>query len=424
MKKSLILGAAALATIALAPAAQAAEVTLGGCRIISPIAEDSTLIDNNALDDRALWASRLQLNLDAKISDKTSVHYTWRPVGNTWDVQGMAAANADNDSVMRLWAETEFYGVGVKAGDMPLSVNDGLLLKDTGGSYGTILLSKSFGDMTVVGMNIRVENQSTSALADSDDDQTDVYGLSLLGKAGNINYQVTWAHAEVDAGSTVGTTGTTTGAADDDWFAVTAGTEMSGIKLVGTVIWETGVDMATATTTNALGQLDDSGVMAALKLSGKSGFGSYKGYAFYAGEDYTHPHSAGGQGMDSRPSWSTAWDAGVGSRGLFETWAGSSETVATNNQASQDENMWGLGGTLAVKAGAWTISPALDYASIVESNTATTLSAVGGSLTASTTLDEGTTLSFFAIGLDPQDDNGGTTAENMHTVGAQLRVNF
>ena len=425
MKKSLILGAAAMmAVVAAAPQAEAAEVKLGGYYIFRVIDEDATLADTAGSDELSGWRQRLQLNLSAKISDKTSAHFQWRPTGSTSTVQGASAdVSGTSWDVKRLWAETEMYGLGLKVGNLPLSINDGLLFKDAGGSFGSIVVSKSFGDVTLVGLNVRVTEGAVSG-ANADSDNVDVYGLSLLGKAGKLNYQLTWAHMDGDANNAV-----TAVDMDNDWIALTAGGKMGSVKLTGTVIWENGLDFSNA----ASAQTTDSGVMAALKLDGKTGFGGWKGYAFYSSEDFSHPQAStlGGasNSATNRSSWSTAWDGGVGSRGpgLFEAWAldsAASKTVV----ASKDQNMWGLGATLSIKAGAWTIAPALDYASFVEDNVAgagkvNSDSAWGGSITASTKLDEGTTFSMFAIGLNPSDDVSGTTNE-MHTVGAQLKVKF
>ncbi|MBF0448600.1 MAG: hypothetical protein HQL67_10390 [Magnetococcales bacterium] len=451
MKKSLVLGAAALAAVAAAPQADAADVKLGGYYQIRFTDADLTLSDVGNPDDTQVWQQRIHLNLDAKISDKTSVHYQWRPLGSSDVVEGANQSDASNGStdedIKRLWMETEMYGVGVKAGNMPLSINDSLLFKDDGGSYGTVLLAKSFGDVTVVGLNVRADEGASA----TNDDEADVYGLSLLGKVGNINYQLTWAHLDVDANyvaaaataavtnaSTAATGATVTvvtaaGAAtllgadvDDDWLALTMGTEVSGIKLTGTLIWESGLD-ATGSILAGPNQMTGDGLLAAVRASGKTGFGGWNGYAFYAGEDFTHPMSF--TGNRNYEEWSPTWQqGGAGGTNLMQDWATS---VGGGSGNEHVENMWAVGLGMSVKAGAWTIKPYIDYAAIVDdtpNNGAllTSDSALGGSLIATTSLDEGTTFSLIAKGVNPSETTtaAANAVENMHSLQAEFTVKF
>ena len=433
MKKSLILGAAAMAALSFAPQADAADVKFSGYYQLRFSDADTTLTDTAGTDETQAWFHRLQLNMDAKISEKTSVHLQTRPVNGSAGVDGAnlgTVADSTGFQVKQLWMETEMYGVGVKGGNMPLNINDKLLFKDDGGSYGTLLISKSFGDMTVVGLNVRVDEGAISGgTADSDD--ADIYGLSLLGKAANINYQLTWAHMDLDQNFTTTTAingvaaGSTPGDSDDDWFALTVGTEMEGVKLTGSLIWETGFDV----NNGGDNQLTDGGMLLALRANGKTGFGGWSGYAFHAGEDFTHPQESFGRAAvagtarnaeDFSPTWR---QGGAGGTSLLETW------VRSTGNAGNLQNVWGLGAGVSVNAGAWTLKPYVDYAAIVEDNIAgvqsVSDSAWGGTLIATTTLDEGTSFSLIGKYVSPSDDDLGVVdVQDMHALQAEFKVKF
>ena len=446
MKKSLVLGAAALASlVAAAPQAEAADVKLSGYYQIRFTDADQTLTDSAIVDEYNGWHQRVQLDLDAKISDKTSAHLHMRPLGSSDIVTGSNSSDAQDDTtngnldIKRAWMETEMYGVAVKAGNMPLNVNDKMLFKDDGGSFGTLLLAKSFGDITVVGLQVQVYDDSSNGASTSDDDEADIYGLSILGKAANVNYQLTWAHLDV---GTSGTTPVAVSIADsnNDWIALTLGTELSGINLTATGIYEAGHDQTGVTS----GQLADSDFMLGLRAKGKTGFGGWSSYAFYAGEDFNHPletYTTNKNAQDFSPTWRRG---GAGSVDLVNTWAGSaslspvSTAAATTNGASgyadNMQNMWGVGLGLTVKAGSWTVNPNIDYVAIVEDmvggvDTTSSESAVAGSLIATTKLDEGTTFSLIGTYLKASDDD--TTAdgvngdvEDMHGIQAEFKVKF
>ncbi len=430
MKKSLILGATAMVALAIVPQAEAAEVKIGGHYTMRFQDTDITLTDTEGVDEEQGWFHRMQLNLDATVSEKTHAHLQFRPVDGVTEGEN---TNVDAKwHIKRVWMETEMYGVGIKAGNMPMNMHDKILYKDVGGSMAAVVVSKTFGNMTLLGMNVRVDEGKTTD-TDADNDEIDLYGVSILGKAAKINYQTTWFHKEINENATI-TTGKNNLSpgtdVDNDWAALTLGTNLSGVKLTGTVIWESGYDFddgIAPTGTSTLDQLNGSGVLAALRVAGKTGFGGWKSYGFYSSEDFTHPlnsNSNDNKNNSNATGMSLAWDQGnVNGRDLLKTWA-------TNSNADQLENVWGVGAGLSVKAGSWTISPAIDYASIVEDDVnggkqSISDSAWGGSIVASTKLDEGTTFSLIAIGVDPSDNDGTTDdVENMHSVQAEFKVKF
>jgi hypothetical protein len=382
---------------------------------------------NDATDNQSGWFQRMQIDIDAKISDKTSAHLHTRTLGSSDTIEGANSDNAqDADSAMdvkRVWMETEMYGVGVKIGNMPLSINDKILFKDDGGSYGTTLLAKSFGDMTVVGLNVRVSEGATSA-GNANTDQADIYGLSLLGKAGNVNYQLTWAHLDIDDNFLAPAVADST----NNWGAISIGTDLGSVALHGTAIYESGHSGGTANT-----QRDGSDFMGALRLSGKTGFGGWKAYGVYAGEDFSHPQSTYVSAVRTAPDFSPTWrQGGPGGVSLMETWA-KGAGIGTTTHLMQ--NMWAVGVGASVKAGAWTISPSVDYAAVVEENvggddTTDSASAWGGTLSAKTSLDEGTTFALIGKYVKPSDDDGQdigvavTDVEPMHSLQAEFKVKF
>ncbi|MBF0358256.1 MAG: hypothetical protein HQL70_06580 [Magnetococcales bacterium] len=427
MKKSLILGAAAMAALVAVPQADAAEVDLGGYYMMRYTDSDATLTDtvtnNDATDDQSGWFQRMQLDVDAKISDKTSAHIHMRPMGSSDAIQGANDSDAgDSLDIKRVWMETEMYGVGIKIGNMPLSINDKILFKDDGGSYGTTLLAKSFGDMTVVGLNVRVSEGLTST-GNADTDQADIYGLSLVGKAGNVNYQLTWAHLDIDDNFANAAVADST----NNWGALSVGTDLGGVNLHGTAIWEGGHSGGTADT-----QRDGSDFLAALRLNGKTGFGGWKAYGVYAGEDFSHPQSTYYTSARTTPDFSPTWrQGGPGGVSLLETWA---KGAGTGTTTALMQNMWAVGAGVDVKAGAWTISPSVDYAAVVEksvggTDTTDSASAWGGTLSAKTSLDEGTTFALIGKYVAPSDDDAvaqdaNGDVEDMHSLQAEFKVKF
>jgi hypothetical protein len=307
---------------------------------------------------------------------------------------------------------------------MPFNMHDQLLYKDSGGSLDAIMLSKSFGGITVLLGDIKALDPAASDGATgvgNENDATDHYLGSVLGKAGSVNYQVTYVHQDSGDQATTYTANT-----DNNWVAATLGTNLGGVKMTLTGIWESGLN---GTGVVAGSQLEESGGYGALKVSGKTGFGGWNGYGFYSSEDYNHPLYQGGGGGHA-PGFSTAWDqGGVAGRDLLQDfWTGATNA---NNNATQMENVWGVGLGLTVKAGAWTIKPQVDYAALVEDNVGGAALAASddvwaGSLVATTKLDAGTTFSLIAIGATPG-ENGTQTAEtvtDMHSLQAEFKVKF
>lgn len=459
MKKSFVLGAAALAAMAVAPnLADAGEVKMGGYYMFRMIGSDDTpQKDTNTstlADDANYWAHRLQLNMDFIASPKTHAHMVTRVIDSV-PVEGADSALADGSSVTtantaaadtlwdirQAWLETEAWGVGLKVGNMPISLHDSILVGVDTSSFGTIMLSKSFGDITLVGANVRVDEDNTgnntaaaklssTAGNGSDEDDEDVYVLSLLGKASGINYQTTVAYYDAGKNSTSSTL--TTGGAgmdtDDLWLGLTVGGEFGGVDLTGTVLYENGADNINVTTSAWNKQLEGDDFLVALRAKGKTGFGGWNAYGFYAGEDF-NSITAGNAG------WSPTWDeGGPGAEDLFTT------LFAANTGTTTDmtRNMWGIGAGLSLNAGGWTIAPSLDYASAVEDiitysngtlNTPVDYdSAWGGALTLSTDIDKGTTLALGASFADPDSGpgNNGTTeaADTMHFLHASVKMKF
>ncbi|MBF0440202.1 MAG: hypothetical protein HQL93_13945 [Magnetococcales bacterium] len=454
MKKSILLGTAALAAVALAApqAADAGETKIGGYYQFRMASMDNTPGDAAGDENANYWAQRLQLNVDMKASDKSHAHLVTRVLDNN-TVQGNDAtlavgttATTANWQVRQLWLETEAWGVGLKVGNMPVALNDGILVDHDVTSYGTILLSKNFGGVTVIGADVKVaEGSAMTVGVNANHMDTDLYVLSALGKVNSIDYQVTGAYLHEDnsvtavaANPVLGTVGnglgakTGTGSVNDGWLALTLGGQIQGIDLTGTAIYETGMSNVTNDS-----QLDDSGVLLALRGKGKTGFGGWNAYAFYGSEDYTAPVAGGDQ-----PHWSPTWDSGgAGAHDLMERalsstlGGGANGAAATTNIATDVSNMWGVGAGLAINAGAWTIKPSLDYARLVEetitngvAGAAPYRSAWGGTLGFSTKIQEGTTLDLSGTWVDPNRSNNavGTAAteDTMHYLQASVKMDF
>ncbi len=433
MKKSLLLGAAAMAAaVVAAPQAEAADVKVGGYYMIRFQDHDLTIdraADNATGVGSERWVHRAQINVAAKVSDKTSAHVQARFVDDVLDGQAYntSSANGSGNSVdiMRAWMETEMYGVGIKAGSIPINMHDKLLFKDSGGSIDALMLSKSFGGVTVLLGDILAEDNTSG----TEDAATNIYLASVMGKAASVNWQVTYAHQMTGDNPVIGGYQRDT---DNDWVAATIGTEMAGIKMSLTGIWEAGLDDYT----NSNKQLEDEGGYGALKISGKTGFGGWNAYGFYASEDYSHPlYQDGGTPRSGHaPGFSTAWDqGGAGGTDLLQDfWVDNGTGTTGNGNASQMENVWGVGVGLTVKAGSWTIKPQVDYAALVEDNvtggngTASSDAVWAGSLTATTKLDEGTTFSVIAIGASPEENGVQATGEvtDIRSLQAEFKVKF
>ena len=439
MKKSLILGAAAMAALVAVPQANAADVKVGGYYMMRAVNQDTTILEDNTKDDTQGWFQRVQLNIDAKISDKTSAHLHTRILGTSDTIEGGTAVNAqDSDGAMdvkRAWMETEVMGVTVKAGNMPLSINDKLLFKDDGGSFGTILLAKSFGSVTVVALNVRGdEGETTGVNADSDD--ANIYGLSLIGKASNLSYQLTWAHLNVEddygytaataesygtssdgttvtATTTAATTESRSGIADstNNWVALTVGADMGGLKLTGTGIYETGHSQD-----GVSGDAADGGFMGALRVKGKTGFGGWNAYGFYAAESFNHPVESYTSSRVNQGFSKTWFQGGPGGTVVMESWA--------NNGSGNLENVMGAGVGLNVKAGSWSVKPAVDFATVVDDAGIASKSAYGGSLYLTTALDKGASFSLVGIYVKPTDDSATDDIGAMQALQSEFKVAF
>ncbi|MBF0341941.1 MAG: hypothetical protein HQL95_13420 [Magnetococcales bacterium] len=473
MKKSILLGAAALAAIALAApqSADAGEVKIGGYYQFRMVSTDNTPGDVAYDENAQFWAQRLQLNVDMKASEKSHAHMVTRVLDNN-TVSGAdytlpvgTTSTAANWQVRQLWLETEAWGVGVKLGSMPIAMNDGMLFDHDVTSYGTILLAKNFGGVTVVGADVKVaegSGQSVSTTAGAaiantgtaNHSDADFYVLSALGKYNAVDYQLTAAYLNAQtrvAGFTaLGVANATDpfGGANglgaktnvnqgnhDLWLAATLGGQIEGIDLTGTLIYEAGMSNVTQDS-----QLENSGFMAGLRAKGKTGFGGWNGYAFYGSKDFTAATPRGNE-----THWSSTWDSGgPGAQDLMAralSFSGSNSGTATANNvtvngggnatSTSQSNLWGIGAGLTVNAGAWTIKPSLDYAHVVEDNittgvagTSTYNSALGGTLGFSTKIQENTTLDLSGTWVDPNARVSGTSESLMHYLQASVKMDF
>ncbi|NGZ27287.1 MAG: hypothetical protein G8345_10425 [Magnetococcales bacterium] len=499
MKKSILLGAAALAAVTFAgAAAEAGEVKIGGYYMFRLINADSNVVEENAdggaagADNLDLWSHRLQLNLDMKASEKSHAHARIRVIdsqavsgadtgsrtgllgednhGNGTGAGGVNGNDALDWDVKQLWLETEAWGVGVKVGEMPVSLNDNILVNHDTTSFGTIMLSKSFGDITVVGAVVKVSEENISGMsafnaggvdlnndvytADAGEvaavaadkgagkDDVDLYALSLLGKGMGINYQATLAYLKAQSDSNVANA-LTTNANDglsDWWLALTLNSTVAGIDLTGTLIYEAGMsNVPNLAAGNAVTkQFEEGDFLVALRAKGKTGFGGWNAYAFYAGEDFTNI-------SNTTPMWSETWDnGGPHAQDLMNNaFAANTVGLGTGNNAytSPTENVWGVGAGLTVNAGGWTIRPMLDYGHVVDSNLDNVVgdevrveSAWGGSLIVSTPIQQDTVLSLSAQYVKPNLTTAGGAAlcvsgttsceDAMHQLMADIKMTF
>lgn len=491
MKKSILLGAAALAAMTFAgPSADAGEVKFGGYYMFRVVNADDNVTDEGSngvgagADDMNLWSHRLQMNVDMKASEKSHAHMRVRVIDsqavsgadvgkrtgvlsddNNANGTGAGATGNDLDwDIRQLWLETEAWGVGVKVGEMPLSLNDKILVNNDTTSFGTILLSKTFGDVTVVGAAVKVQENNIGGAAGyfsanagannsgtpygASDDDIDLYALSLLGKAMNINYQATVAYLNAGSDSDIGNAGVvditrSNGDTDNWWLALTLNSQVSGIDLTGTIIYDAGFDNAFTYSDFRNGrvgssliaaQLEESDFLLALRASGKTGFGGWNAYGFYAGEDFTNIST-------STAEFSPTWDmSGPHGRDLmnlvYETY--------NNGLSGGTENVWGIGAGLAINAGGWTIKPHLDYSQTVEENLdgsngvgdvadVNIDSAWGGTLILSTPIQQDTVLSLTGQYVDVDLTNGGkarlcavgnSCEDSMHQLMADIKMTF
>lgn len=457
MKKSILLGAAALAAMAIAApkAADAGETKIGGNYTFRMVNMDNTPTDVAGEKTASFMAQRLQLNMDFKANAKSQVHMVTRVLDSNIvqgadfrEVAGNApATNATvvGDSswnIRQLWMETEAWGVLVQAGNMPLAMNDGILIDNDTTSFGTFQLSKTFGPATLVGGLIKYSenNAAVTTTAAAANQDIDLWSLSVLGKANNINYQVSGLYLNQEKNVAVPAfnwTGNGLGpvvnnlnnSVTDGWLALTLGTQVAGIDLTGTAIYETGMTNVTNES-----QLAKSGALGALRIKGKTGFGGWNGYGFYSSKNFTAAYPGGNQAR-----WSPTWDAGgPGSVDLMESAltgnpGDTMPTAASTRMATDTSNMWGTGIGAAINAGAWTIKPSLDYARVVQDNIVTPVaasnavayrSAWGGTLGFSTKIQEATTLDLSGTWVKPNARVTGTNASNMHYLQASVKLDF
>ncbi|MEO5364364.1 MAG: hypothetical protein H7838_12165 [Magnetococcus sp. DMHC-8] len=499
MKKSLVLGAAALATLVMAAPqdSKAGEIKVGGYYMFRMQDADSTVSKEGVgVDTLRAWSQRVQLNTDFIQDKSTHAHLVVRVLDSsnvsgidstingsagssgvaygTNGVLGSANPNSSAWNVRKAWMETDLWGVGLKVGVMPAALNDNILLNNDDTGYAAIKLSKTFGDVTAVLANLRVDTGNlgtcsnnangaasgsctgTSPSVDpvtginsgygSNNDNENLYALALFGKVDAVNYGVTGAYLYADRDSvlarTVGTPGTTI---TDGWLALTLNTNLAGmVDVTGTGIWETGARGVSATTMSAATgtgiaskRVDGSGGLAALRLKGDlagiSKGSTWRAYGVYASENFT--------AITSRnPVWSKTWDlGGPGAQDLMNTWA-------YGAGASPEENIMALGvGASFVPAPNWTISPMLDFAKVTKDSTLNatstdfrSTSAWGGGVEVATKLNPATTLAVTGLYVSPNDkgsDAGvtnvtgstltsGVSVDKMHVVEATLKMEF
>jgi len=488
MKKSLVLGVAALAAVMMVTPEQseAAEIKVGGYYMFRIQDEDYSPTDITGEDDLSRYVHRLQVNADFIHDKKTHAHLQTRILDSKTveGLNGNAGGFAEKDnlttdgngdwSIRAAWLETEMWGVGLKVGQMPLSFNDNILIstQSTGKSFGTLMLSKNFGGVTAILANIKVdegnsegesvndeyeddnalnEDNDTDAPVDTDtfsgtaydqnygadEDDVDIYLLSLLGKLGKVDYNFTGAYLqtgddptvppdyiidalsdyEVDSLMNDGLRGQD---ASNFWLALTLQGEVGGVTATGTAIYEDGYEVGNFE--------EEDGALFALRLKGKSPIGKWNVYGFWADEDFNN--------ITNRDmKWSKAWDmGGPGSKDLLNEWA--KDTAAGGSGASDSENMSGIGAGLKIKAGAWTINPQLDYAAVDQEQAGYTDSAWGGTLALSTKINKSTSFGITGVYVDPDGGNAwvsGSTADgnlvinevdSMHYVEAHVKMKF
>jgi hypothetical protein len=360
-------------------------------------------------------------------------------IGDAWEIR-------------QLWLETEAWGVGIKYGEMPISLNDSILVGDDTTSNGGLILSKTFGNTTLLLGNIRINedtNDTGTAIATaavngaiepaygSDSDDSNLWAGSLFGKVGMADYNFTAAYADLGSASdfmnalegVCNTLYSTTAAptcvntdANNLWLALTLSGKLGYVDAVGTVIYEDGYELTQDNTGTELNNIfSQSGWLGALRLKGNTGFGEWNAYGFYASADFNNI-------TNDNMVWSPAWDmGGAGGIDLLGNFSAAAVTFG-----SPSENMSGVGVGLKVMAGGWTIKPGIDYVEVVETTlsngvTATYESAWGGSLLLSTKIQKDTTLSLEAAFADPQLSNtaaAGTTEDTAYFAQAGIKMDF
>lgn len=472
MKKSLLLGAAALAAVALAPTADAGQVSFGGYYRFQVLSEDTNITDEASNQDHNQYMRhRLQLKMDMSVSPKTHAHVVMRPIDNdtveganssllestlgtanaasTSGVSGRVdtaasnlGGNSDGLNIMAAWLETEMWGVGVKVGEMPVALNDRILINDDGdSSMGGILLSKTFsnkvtallGKFALDENNVGGSSISNKAKYGASEDDVDAYALALLGAYNGVHWNLSVVYANGYDDATVGSTalsGISNGAdanVDNLWVGLTLNGKFNNVDWVATVLYENGYnDIATNSGTAWMDQLEGSGAMAALRLNGKVSWGEWNGYGFYGSKNF--------DSINNRPNWSMLYDS-HGTDLMHNVLLASDSVNAKAVHANDSgENAWGLGLGAKFKAGIWTINPQIDLVRLSRDDYSTggidqqaaISGAWGGTLKASTDIDTATTLSLVGayVAVDENHNNLGSTRDDMHTLLAEIRMNF
>ncbi|MGN7611153.1 hypothetical protein ACQZV8_03605 [Magnetococcales bacterium HHB-1] len=346
------------------------------------------------------------------------------------DVSAAGTLDADTWEVKQLWLETEVMGFGLKVGEMPIALNDDVFINQDTNSSGAIVVSKSFGDHTVLGAWVKAQESTVT----NEQDDADLWVLSALGKVGKLEYQGTLAYLEAGYDSVLtqrggsGTAPTGTQDTDNAWIAGTVKYAASpAFNITATAIYESGWNNYSDTTTITAGennQQGDSGYSLSTRLNGKVGGVKWNAYGVYASENYSDIQQSGG-------GWSKTWDmGGPGASDLVSVWTGAQG--AANNNTSDSENIWGVGAGVSFKAGKVTINPMLDFVSVVEpditgdgNDEVKFEDAWGGSLALSTMLNNATSLSVSGHWLNPNESNlAGVTAQTIHFYQASLKMKF
>ncbi|MEO5365148.1 MAG: hypothetical protein H7831_02070 [Magnetococcus sp. WYHC-3] len=416
MKKNLILGiAAVMAGMVAATAAQAVEVKTSGYYKFRVVDNNPNFTSAAGGDNNRTWGNRMQINTDFT-TGATSLFLRYRPV-DTAQLANMTGTDPRNAaaawSIRQLWLETSMWGVAVKVGDMPVSLNNAWLVSNGDMSYPTILLAKGFGDITAVGAEVKVQEGA----ANNSDDDIDLWVLSLVGANGGYNWQVTGGYADIGDMFAAGLPN----GDENFWLAGTLGTQWEGLKLGATVIWESGWENLNTVATDT----DDGSFMLALNVGGTASWGGWGAYFVYAGEEFDNIGSINGD----EPNTTATWDEG-GPAGVTLLTAAVAGINYHNSVAggSAWNNLWALGVNASLNAGGWTITPAIDFVSAADDQKTKGIdSAWGGSLVLATKVADDTTFSLTGVLVDASQANAlpvGIDEELAHALVAELKYEF
>ncbi|MBF0433834.1 MAG: hypothetical protein HQL77_00510 [Magnetococcales bacterium] len=454
MKRTLLLGLSALAAAAWVPLAGAGEVSLGGFYEGRWMVYDANMIKETATQSEGeRFVQGLELKVDMKASEKSHAHLLVEVIdgnniegadlGNVSDLSttatpGLAAWNRVSPStandpgssnfweIRQAWLETEAWGIGVKFGTMPLSLNDSILVGMDSSGFGGLLLSKTFGDVTVVAGDIRInEGRAGGTTANNTNfgasqDDANLFAVAAFGKAGLADYNLTLAYADIGRVSSFqnalngACAGTSCNDSNNLWAALTLSGKLGYVNAVGTVIYEAGYDLKNNTTGAKLSnQLTGSGVLGALRLNGPTSFGEWNAYGFMASRNFNNI-------TNDNMNWSSTWaQEGPAKIDLLNTFA------ASAGSSSPSENMSGIGAGLKIKAAGWTINPMLDYARVTKTNVGDNFkSATGGSLLLSTEIQKDTTLLLETAMIRPSGAPATINTDNAYYAQASVKVVF